>query len=76
VSLVETSALCREITGRYVEIGAVAETRAGDVRVYFSDCSALFEHSEWRPRCTPRDVLEDTFGWISEHEQLFRDTLT
>ena len=76
LSLVETSALCREITGRDVEIGSVAETRAGDVRVYLSDCSALFEHSEWRPRRTPRDVLQDIFGWIREHEPLVRDTLT
>jgi CDP-paratose 2-epimerase len=76
LSLLETSALCREITGRDVEIGSVAETRAGDVRVYLSDCSALFEHSEWRPRRTPRDVLQDIFGWIREHEPLVRDTLT
>jgi CDP-paratose 2-epimerase len=76
LSLVETSALCREITGRDVEIGSVAETRAGDVRVYLSDCSALFEHSEWRPRRTPRDVLQDIFAWIREHEPLVRDTLT
>ena len=76
LSLVETSALCREITGRDVEIGSVAETRAGDVRVYLSDCSALFEHSDWRPRRTPRDVLQDIFGWIREHEPLVRDTLT
>jgi CDP-paratose 2-epimerase len=76
LSLLETSALCREITGRDVEIGSVAETRVGDVRVYLSDCSALFEHSEWRPRRTPRDVLEDIFGWIRDHEPLVRDTLT
>ena len=76
LSLVETSALCRELTGRDVEIGSVAETRAGDVRVYLSDCSALFEHSEWRPRRTPRDVLQDIFGWIRDHEPLVRDTLT
>jgi CDP-paratose 2-epimerase len=76
LSLVETSALCREITGRDVQIGSVAETRAGDVRVYLSDCSALFERTDWRPRRTPRDVLQDIFGWIREHEQLVRDTLT
>ena len=58
LSLLETTALCRELTGRDVEIGSVAETRPGDVRVYLSDCSrAVRAHATGGPRRTPRDVL-------------------
>ena len=42
LSLLETTALCRELTGNEVEIGADPETRPGDVPIYLSDCSRLF----------------------------------
>jgi CDP-paratose 2-epimerase len=70
LSLLEATALCAEITGREVPITPVPETRTGDVPIYVSDCRALFERTDWRPRRTPRDVLEDTFAWAREHEDL------
>src|SRR3954468_1761773 len=69
LSLQETTALCRELSGREVPIGAQSETRAGDVRCYLSDCRALYAHTDWRPRRTPQDVLRDIHAWISGHEQ-------
>jgi CDP-paratose 2-epimerase len=75
LSLQETSKICREITGRDVEIAAEPETRAGDVRWYLSDCSALYGHTDWRPRRRPHDVLGDIFAWISDNEQLVRTAL-
>ena len=41
LSLLETTELCRRITGREVPIGSESETRAGDVPLYISDCAAL-----------------------------------
>jgi CDP-paratose 2-epimerase len=76
LSLREATDLCRDLTGRDVPIESVAGTRAGDVRVYLSDCSALFGHTPWRPRRSPREVLEDTFDWIRNNEALVRSTLT
>jgi CDP-paratose 2-epimerase len=75
LSLVETTSICRELTGRNVEITSVVETRAGDVRCYLSDCSALHVDSDWRPARSPRDVLLDVFTWISDNERLVRETL-
>ena len=66
----ETTALCRELSGREVPIGSEPDTRAGDVRCYLSDCTALFAHTDWRPQRTPREVLHDIHAWISDHEQL------
>jgi CDP-paratose 2-epimerase len=75
LSLQETTAICRELSGREVPIGAEAETRAGDVRCYLSDCRALYEHTDWRPQRTPHDVLRDIHAWISSHEQLVLQAL-
>ena len=41
LSLLETTALCAEITGNRVEIAPSPETRPGDVPLYISDCRLL-----------------------------------
>ena len=69
LSLLETTEICRELTGNTVPVEATDETRPGDVRVYLSDCTRLFEHTEWRPRRGPRDVLQDIYEWVSENER-------
>jgi CDP-paratose 2-epimerase len=69
LSLCETTAICRELTGRDVPVHSVLEGRPGDVPLYASDCRRLFAHTEWRPRSTPRAVLEDTFDWIHDNER-------
>ena len=68
LSLAETTALCREITGREVPVTAAGTTRAGDVPIYISDCARLFTHTDWRPTRSPRDVLTDIATWIAQHE--------
>jgi CDP-paratose 2-epimerase len=75
LSLLETTAICRELTGHDVQITPVSETRAGDVRCYLSDCTALYAHTDWRPRRGPREVLADIHAWLSEHEDLVRTAL-
>jgi CDP-paratose 2-epimerase len=68
LSLRETTQLCREITGREVPVEAAGEDRPGDVPIYLSDCERLFRHTRWRPRRSPRDVLEDVARWVADHE--------
>jgi CDP-paratose 2-epimerase len=76
LSLVETTAICRELTGREVPISQEPDTRSGDVPLYVSDCRALFNHTDWRPRFDARAALADIFSWIHDHEHLIRTTLT
>jgi CDP-paratose 2-epimerase len=64
LSLLETTELCRKLTGAEIEIGAVEETRQGDVPVYISDCGRLFERSDWRPRRSAEEILTDISTWI------------
>ena len=75
LSLLETTALCRELTGNEVPIGTVAETRPGDVPVYLSDCGRLHSLTSWRPRRGARDVLADLLAWSAEHEDDLRAAL-
>jgi CDP-paratose 2-epimerase len=67
LSLLETTELCRELSGNEVPIDAVPETRFGDVPVYLSDCRALHARSAWRPRRDARTVIADILGWIERH---------
>jgi CDP-paratose 2-epimerase len=65
LSLLETTEICRELTGNEVPIEPVEEIRAGDVPVYLSDCSRLFGLTDWRPRRTAREVLADIHEWVA-----------
>jgi CDP-paratose 2-epimerase len=76
LSLLETTGICRELTGNDVTVSAVQETRAGDMRIYLSDCAALHAHTVWRPRRTPHEVMVDIFRWIHDNERALRATLT
>jgi CDP-paratose 2-epimerase len=75
LSLVETTEICRELTGNRNGVAATDETRPGDVRIYLSDCTRLHGLTEWRPRREPRRVLEDVFAWIRANERAVKATL-
>jgi CDP-paratose 2-epimerase len=75
LSLRETSDLCEQITGNRIAVATSGEFRAGDVRIYISDCHSLSQLSEWAPRRPPAQILEDTFTWLREHEAVMAQTL-
>ncbi|HEX8122956.1 MAG TPA: NAD-dependent epimerase/dehydratase family protein [Solirubrobacteraceae bacterium] len=75
LSLAEATALCRELTGNEIEVGAANEDRPGDLRIYVSDCTRLFGMTDWRPRRDARTILADTLDWIAEHEDAVRSAL-
>ena len=68
LSLRETTELCTEITGNRIEVGASDETRPGDVPLYISDCSTLFERTDWRPTRDTKRILTDIYDWIRTNE--------
>jgi CDP-paratose 2-epimerase len=75
LSLLETTEICRELTGNEVPIEPVLETRAGDVPIYLSDCGRLFGLDEWRPRRGPEEILGDIHAWVAGDEDRIRDAL-
>ena len=75
LSLRETTEICSRLTGVELEITPTLEDRAGDVPVYISDCSRLFEHSDWRPQRSAPAILEDIHEWIASQRDLLKGTL-
>jgi CDP-paratose 2-epimerase len=69
LSLLETTEICRRLTGNEVPITPVAETRQGDVPIYLSDCARLFELGRWRPRRSAEQVLADIHDWVAADEE-------
>ena len=75
LSLLETTALCAEISGREVAVRASSESRPGDIPIYISDCARLFGSTDWRPRRDARTILADIHRWIVGHERALRAAL-
>lgn len=68
LSLLELTALCREITGNTVAIAPSQETRPADVRIYITDCGKISAASGWSPRRDARRTLQDIHEWIRSEE--------
>jgi len=75
LSLLETTALCAEITGNVIELERTPGNRPGDVPIYISDCSELYGRTSWRPARGPRDTLVDIHEWVLAHEAAVLDAL-
>jgi CDP-paratose 2-epimerase len=75
LSLHETTELCAEITGNRIDVAHTSTARPGDVPVYISDCSELFERTDWRPSRDARTILADIFQWIQMNEDAIQAAL-
>jgi CDP-paratose 2-epimerase len=75
LSLLETTALCEQITGTRVEISASPSDRPGDVPIYISDCARLNAISDWRPRRGPEEILADIHAWVRANEAALKRAL-
>ena len=75
LSLRETTALCKEITGNRITIAPVAETRPADVRIYLTDHRRVTAVNGWRPRRDGKTTLTDIFDWIRGAEDQVRYAL-
>ena len=72
LSLLETTALCAEITGNNVAIESVPENRPADLKLYITDNTRVGDAIGWRPRKTAKETLVDIFTWIHDSEDLVR----
>ena len=68
LSLLETTALCREITGNKIKVGCDSRNRPGDIAIYLSDNTKVHKELRWKPKKQAREVLEDTYSWICDNE--------
>lgn len=75
LSLLETTDLCRQITGHRIDVTAASEDRQGDVPIYITDCAHLFELTSWRPRRGAVEILSDIHAWIVANESALAGVL-
>lgn len=69
LSLLELTALCREVTGNEVAVGSERTDRPYDVRIYITDNGDVSGTFGWRPKRSPKAVLEDMHEWIKGNER-------
>lgn len=75
LSLLETTALCEEITGRRITIHRRPETREADVPLYISDRRKVADLCGWRPARSAEQTLSDIYEWIGDNKASVRDAL-
>jgi CDP-paratose 2-epimerase len=68
LSLLETTELCRKITGKTTPIDAITENRVADVPVYLTDNARVEAATGWKAATSPEEILTDIFTWAQEHE--------
>jgi len=72
LSLLETTDLCRQITGNELPIGGIAETRLADVIWFVTDNHPTTERFGWQPKRTPETLLRDIHEWLTAQPELLR----
>jgi len=65
-SLRELTHACEKIVGTKIPIAAQPQTRPADIPYYVSDCSALYQRTQWRPKRGIYDTLEDVHRWLRD----------
>lgn len=67
-SLLELTALCREITGREVPVGSDPETSPVDIPLFLTDSGRVRERFGWAPQVGLRDLIGEIHAWLQENQ--------
>lgn len=70
LSLVETTELCRQLTGNNVPVASRPENRPADVVWYITDNRVVTERFGWNPAHNAQDILRDIHDWLAGHPDL------
>lgn len=63
-SLAEVTNICRQETGRDIEITKVTDTRPGDIPWYISDNRIVSERFSWTPTQSVGAIVADIADWL------------
>jgi CDP-paratose 2-epimerase len=72
LSLLEATALCRQITGNTIDIAPRLEDRPADVRIYVTDHRAVSAVNGWAPRRDALKTLTDIHEWLVREADRYR----
>ena len=69
VSLQEFTALCQEAVGRSVTISEEPVTNGVDIPWYVTDHSKISRQLKWKPKRSPRLIVESIVEWVRANEE-------
>jgi CDP-paratose 2-epimerase len=76
VSLHEYTQLCRDVTGREIDIGSTPTTADVDVPYYVTDYAKARDAFSWEPAIRPRQIVEDIHSWLTANSRQLRPLFT
>jgi CDP-paratose 2-epimerase len=75
-SLMELTALCQNITGNKIPIQSITENRKADIKIYLSDCNKINSITNWEPKISVSQIMEDIYYWITKNETQLKPILS
>lgn len=69
-SLLEMTALCREITGETIPIKIDPQTRSNDLKWYITDNSKVSRSFGWEPKRTVKNTIADINQWLRSNRDV------
>lgn len=75
VSLRELTDHCKRISGNSIEIASVPETRPNDIAYYITDASRIETQTDWQPKRSLEETLQDIHRWLIEHRRVLEPIL-
>ena len=66
LSLLETTALCEEITGNRIKIDSQKKNRPFDMALYITDNKKINYDYNWQPKRSKEKILEDIYEWLKQ----------
>jgi len=75
LSLLETTRLCQEITGRTIPIEGVPEERPGDIPIFITDSRKVKAKLGWQPQRNARQTLTDIYAWVDQQAEVLKAVL-
>jgi len=76
LSLLETTELCREISGRTTQITSTSQERPADIAIFITDNAKVTSRTGWAPQKDPRSTLEEIHRWIEKNDTVLRTVLS
>ena len=75
LSLLELTNLCLEISGKKTKITPNPEPTKADIPYFVSDSRKIINSSEWTPKISVREIMEDIIRWIMDNKEMLRPIL-
>ena len=76
LSLRELTVLCRQHTGKSIDIQEEPQTRPADVPIYITDNTKVARATGWQPRGNPDSILAEICAWIEANREMLRPVLS